>query len=550
MAGQIGIITPMNLQNNLSSPSRFHARFSAVVCAVLGIVVVSCCSFCTAQEVIDDLARRVVDLKQRIERDESIIESVKTDLNAQALVAEANLSKVEEFRKRIAADQQATATATERAATHASELEKMKTTVPAPPDPNIEPSKLDLANIDLTKLDLAKLDLTQFDPAKLEDIVGKQKTALESFKQDILRNEQETTRRTSRRLTLRADLDTLEKKINEFKDNLSALPKDDKSLAEQAKRIVLQTGQSAAVFERNSLIAEQERYDRSEQEKVLRNERDLLNLKQAQGQARLAALENIQAKVREAVAKKDADAAARALEDMKKKNSLLVKSYEKNEELAKQVQTYEARALTGKEKLASVKAELSLLERQSRDTYRRVGTIGLTGSVGAMLRKRKSELPSISLSLSNADAIKTEMNEVQYKIFDVEQQRDQLSPELIQSEIETANGGLVEQVVLEGMNKSIDEVIDARRKTLDDLRTSLDRYFEDILAETEYSERQTGDPDGCFRGVHQRANSLDQKQRPVPLKNRTGRIGSDRIQSLQLGGLRPAGLADGHEVSG
>lgn len=449
-------------------------------CTARKILLLACCAlvFATSfasfaqEESSDDYSRSVAELKQRVEQDDSLATAAKNEITTVIQTAEANFSRVAEANKRIAEDQQAASTAAARSTEFVNELKKLQSVVLPPPDP--------------------ASPLTQ-----LDNDVTSQQALVRQLNEDLQRNKRDNDDRTEWRLKSRAQLDDLQKQINNLQANIRALVPDE-SLAGQAKRLALLTGEQAAELERNSISARQNRYDVSDNENVLRNERDLLTAKLNQAQARLGELEKLQTEKRQQAAKQSADAAAKELVKAQSQNPLLVSSYEINAKLAKRVQEIEARALSAKKRLDSVQEQLKKLQLLSRDTRNRVDTIGLTGSVGAMLRKRKSELPSVHLSLSMADSIKDEMNDIQYEMFDVDQKLDELSPSLIREEIEAANGPQP-AAVWASLEGPINDLIAARKETLQAVRSSLDRLFEKILSDIELNERQLAQQTEEFR---------------------------------------------------
>ena len=270
------------------------------------------------QEAPDDLARSVVDFKQRLEKDESVVDPIRTEISGQIQAAEANLAKIEELNKRADADLEAAKTAAKRSTDFLAELEKLQRTVPVPPSP-----ELPLADIDAEAAVL--------------------KTKVERIKQDLVKNEQESGRRTRRRSEIRLQLEELDKLASETKEKIQALSTSDNSLPTQATRIQLQSLQRLVEVERVALFAEQDRYEAAETVNILRSERDLLSLQLTQSQTRLTAMETLQAAKRQQIARQSAEAAAKEQAVIKDRNPLLAKSYEKNTKLAERVQEIEAR---------------------------------------------------------------------------------------------------------------------------------------------------------------------------------------------------------------
>lgn len=416
-----------------------------------------------AQEPVNDLARSVVDLKQRLEADTSIAETAKTEILAQIQLAEANLNKIDELKKRMATDQEAAATAVARSASDLEKLQSIKNSKPPSPEPTAQLPEIE------NKVTSLKDKLKQLDDA-------------------LKQNELEGVRRSARRLELRPLLDGAEERMEETQTKIKALSSEDNSLAAQTARIVLMTASELAEMEKSSFAAELKRYDVGDQEKTLRNQRDLLTEQLAQTQTQLAEFEKRQSELRQLERKIKSQEAEKIELEKGRTNPLLASSYEINTSLAKRAEAVEKRALDAKRELDKINEQVVDIQRLSQDTKKRIETIGLTESIGALLRQRKSKLPSISKSLANAEAIKAEMNDVQYEMFDIDQRRDDLSQAYIWKEIESANGPQPD-AVLQDLGEPIEELIASRKEKLGALHTSLENLFVERLSEIEYKDR-------------------------------------------------------------
>lgn len=422
-----------------------------------------------AQETTDVLSRSVAELELRIEGDETIVDAAKAKLTTQLQIAKSNLIKTEEQKKRTFGDRAATESAASRSAAFLKETKKLLSTTPETAD-----SKKPLTEIEI--------DVTAF------------RKSVAQLKQELIDNESESTRRTSRRPELRSLIESASKKITQAQTTLQSLALNESTLTGQASRVVLLTSQKLAEAENDSLVAEQERYEVGQKADVLRNQRDMLALQHTQAREKLAELELLQAEKRHAVAKQSAEAAA--TEQTESKNPLLESSYQKNTILAQRIQEIEERAATAITELDNVNSQAKKLGDTFREAEKRV-KIGLTGSVGAMLRKRKSELPSVNKSLSLANKIKSEVSDFQYETFDVEQQLEELSAQTIFAEIELYNDELNETQV-DALTKPIDDLVVARKQILEDSNKSLDRVFYKLV-EIESKERELAIATGKFR---------------------------------------------------
>lgn len=427
--------------------------------ALLALFFSSTAAVC--QEQTNDLSRSVVDLKQRIENNPDSDD--KTELLTQIKTAQSNLSKIDELKKRMAADQEAANTAQRRAANDRIALDRLKNTKPIPP------------SID-TKL------------PEVESKVTDLKATIKQLTADLAANEQESTRRTARRQELRPLYDDAENRLNDAQAKIRALSSEPDSLATQTGMIVQMTAKSLAETEKASFSAELARYDAADQEQTLRHRRDLLTEQLAQQQTQLTAYELRRTELRQQEAEEKTQKAQAAENEKSRQNPLLASSYAINTELAKRAEAVESRALEAKAQLDTIEKEVTRVQRSFADTKKRIETIGLTESIGALLRQRKAKLPDTTRSRADAQKIKDEMNDVQYEMFDMDQRRDELSITKIIAEIEAANGPQSD-AVLESLDKPMEELIAARKERLDSLKGSLERLFEERLAEIEYKDR-------------------------------------------------------------
>ena len=419
----------------------------------------------------DELARSVVDLKQRLQSDQSIDDSEKSKISLQIQTAETNLNLIQDLKKRIAEDQAASTTAAKRAQGYLADFENLKKSQPAPPNPTVE------------------LPEIEGDVAALKQKVEELKVALKD-------NEQEDIRRTARRKELRPLSDAADKQIGEADTEIQALELKGNSLAVQTRRVVLMTSRELAETQKESYSIEKNRYDLDDQEKTLRYQRDLLSAQLTQAMSQREAFEQRRTELANQKAEMDA---RRAKEQQKEKSSetpLLAYSYSVNTALADRVKAVNLRAKEVKTKLDAIRKQVSEIHGDFKDANLRIQIIGLTDSIGALLRQNKSKLPSVNQDLSDAQQLKIEMNDVLFEMFDVDKQREKLSRASVQKEIQKANGAQTESALAqleappsdlpetpfdESTGKPpIDELIESRKEALEAVKSSLDNLSKDL----------------------------------------------------------------------
>ncbi len=333
------------------------------------------------------------------------------------------------------------------------------------------------------------------DISKLKNEIDKLNVSLKAIQESSEANLKKKNDRMNWRPRNQAQMDATEKLLNETQIKLQAIPPDDNSLANQATKVVLLTEQKLGETQKTKLLAEQTHYEKSEQEKVLRNEKSLLDAQAKAIESQRAELEKRQTELvnqRSELVKKQAKDNERKQAD---KYPLLKYSLGINTELADEAGKVNKQIEHIKTKLTKNEEELKKVQDDFQDTVTRVITIGPTESIGALLRYRKFELPDINQHLSDAEQSKSEMDEDLYKMFEIDQRRDELSPETIREEIlnyikspEYAKSQESKPVKSQAeLEKEIDELIEKPQggSAEADAKSPVDRLIEDRMISLE-----------------------------------------------------------------
>lgn len=419
-------------------------------------------------EKVDDsekLAGTISDLRARLEAENGLSDAIKKQIDTLIQSAESNLTRASEYSSRQKLDDAAANEVEASAKKLAEEIAQPKEDLPAPIDSAMTIDEIDRTVNELRR-NLADLNL------KLTQV------------------ESEVTRRAGQRQNIRVALQTYDQRVEDVQESLKSLNGGTDSLQTKATRVELETRLAMLQAEKPALLSEQNRYESAESADYLRLQKEAISRKVSSAQTRLTELEKLQTSKRQLAADRAAKEAIDAQAALTKKNPLLSSSYEINTRLAIRLQEIEVKSAETKTKLDTQKKLLDGpdgLRSQYLETRKRVDKIGLTGSVGAMLRKRKSDLPSIQRSLFEADQIKAEINDIQFEIFEISQLIDDLSEEVIQNEIEQASGEQTE-ARFEALEKPIKELVAARKEKLIAVKKSLDRLFEQLF-DLESSDR-------------------------------------------------------------
>jgi len=410
---------------------------------------------------VQDLSATLVDqalnIQGRVEADPNLDAATKAQIDGLVAAVQANQGARQSFIKKAAEAAAATQAADQTGRQYRLDLEALSAEPVSPIDPNATMESLD-----------AKAKLSR-------DHVVELKKKLEV-------NAAEGLKRIARRQNYRTQLDAIDKRIADAKAQLKST-EGDATLLVEASGLRFESEVLAAEAEKALLEALLARDEAEERESVLKKQYDFIELKLKREEATLQKLEAVLASKRQRMASQLANAAV--LKEAKIQVStqairFLASSYALNTEMAKRNLELEQNSLQIKAKADKLKQRVESLEKKFLETKGRVSAIGLTGSVGAMLRTRKGEL---ALMMSeHREMLKTAsiIEELQYDIFDIDHRQKELSPELIRSEIVEAYGEQ-RQAVWAELEAPIKELIEERLGILKATRASLTRYSDSLL---------------------------------------------------------------------
>lgn len=405
----------------------------------------------------EEVSESVANIRTRIDGAEQLDQAAKDQIAAILATVQANESQIKSNDNKKAKARTAIESVDQTAKNFQSQLEKLK--------------QEKVEQVDPTR----GMDSLDAEAKEARDLVAELKNQFDA-------NETASTQRIARRQNSRAQLEEIEKRIATVKAQLKEIASDT-SLFGKATTMKLQSELKLAESEKALLEVQLERDDAEERAGVLKKEHDLIELNLKLNVERLVQLEKILASRRQMVAEQLANTAARkqlAIEKSASPLTLLLPSYEVNTELAKHNLRHEKESLSAKQRADKLKKSVEVLEKKLIETHGRVETMGLTNSVGAMLRTRKAELADLTaLGVSGQDS-STDIEELQFEIFDTDQLQKDLSAESIQAEVVAAHGEQPESV-LKDLEGPIEDVITARLDILRATKSSLNRYSSNLL---------------------------------------------------------------------
>ena len=323
---------------------------------------------------------------------------------------------------------------------------------------------------------------------ELEQELTKRERLLADLKQAQAQAEAEPANRGNRRKEARALLLSAAQRLAEIDKQLEVpSPPDEPAMLALARRSELLARRLAIAQEIPALQNELAKYDAEDAVDLVRLCRDLRiqEVSFAERQCKL-----VDSKVRLMRAQAAREAVRQAAEESIQAQPLLKGYAERNKELAEQAQALTQLISRAERDRQKKRALLEDVQRQYEQTKSRVESVGLTGSVGAMLRKQRISLSEIRRRSQESGPRQMTPEEARFALFELDDERTELAkPEsivqrILQSAPEEMTG--YERSVLE---HAAHNVLERKREYLDTLIRHHNTYF-DVLIELETTEQK------------------------------------------------------------
>ncbi|MEK6248689.1 MAG: hypothetical protein N2C12_10950, partial [Planctomycetales bacterium] len=228
--------------------------------------------------------------------------------------------------------------------------------------------------------------------ADLEYVHSKLELQLAGRKKLQVAAESEPKTRAQRRKEIHGQLAALPDQLADMKQQVEALPTDEPALVTTARQIELAARRLALQRETPALENELAKYDTEAAADLVRLERDLYTQEVLLVEQQLELVEDQLKKLRELDAEK---AVRKAREEAISADPMLASYAQRNRQLAEVGQWITEQFDAADRKLKAEKEFHEQLLRQFEQTFKKVESVGLTSSVGALLRKQRAELPDV-----------------------------------------------------------------------------------------------------------------------------------------------------------
>ncbi|HID22834.1 MAG TPA: hypothetical protein EYP14_10595, partial [Planctomycetaceae bacterium] len=322
----------------------------------------------------------------------------------------------------------------------------------------------------------------------LERELAQRELRLNELKRALAKTESEIAGRAARRKEIRELLESVPTRLAEITKHLQTPPSpDEPAVLSEARRMQWLARQELVQREAEALKAELAKYDAEDAAGWGRLKRDLgtLELSLAQKEHdRLAAL------VRERRAQQTRQAVQSARHEAELTHPLLKPYADENRKLAEVAHQTAERVASVEAELAEVQRVRDRLRKQFEQARAKVKSVGLTGTVGMMLRKQRAALPDLSRYRRRIRERRQAIEEAQYALFEYDEKRAGLA------DLDAAVRSLLAQLLASVRDKVGDELrqaaralIERKRQYLDQLIRNSNTYL-DTLFELDAAERQ------------------------------------------------------------
>ena len=321
---------------------------------------------------------------------------------------------------------------------------------------------------------------------EMEQLLPTTELQLSAFKKARQDAEAEVQSRAARRRDIRARMAIIQEKVTDAASQLKALHGSEPTPQNQSLSARILTRRMTLEKETPALEAELAKYDAEEAADLVRLRMDVASCNAAYTEKTIGILQQQIHAAREAaaeesvrMARREAVSADPALKFYAEENQKLA---ETSKHVAEQLATTEA-ALT-------VATEVHEgLVKQFANARKKVDSVGLTSSVGALLRKQKTTLPDVAArSAAVADRQKL-INDTQYTLFEYEEAQEELSEmdDTIKKILIEAQKDSTKNVAI--LDSAARDLMTRKRDYLADLVRSSGQYF-DKLIELDTVDRQ------------------------------------------------------------
>ena len=203
---------------------------------------------------------------------------------------------------------------------------------------------------------------------------------------------------------------------------------------------------------------------------------DLNRLKVADYETQATQVTEAVASRRKKEAEQQAKQATDKVTEIKELFPLLAKAEQANVEITEKIKVLEDEAVETLARDRKIQEQLVNIATKFRDTKNKLNYIEHSTTFGAMLRKRKSELPNPQFQQQLASEAQDRIEEIQYERFEIAEQLETLSTETIFKEL-IDEGVEISDADRKRLADPVTKLADRRRESLRSINRIYDRLF-------------------------------------------------------------------------
>jgi potassium efflux system protein len=293
--------------------------------------------------------------------------------------------------------------------------------------------------------------------------------------------EKEPNRRSHRRKEIQELLLAAQSDSRDLRKQIGATaPKDEPEMLTVARRTALQARLQCIDKEAPALKAELALYEAEDSVELTRLRRDLLTQRIALAEQRIKRLTESLDKARRAEAERAVDEARqmqRQVEALPQLRTLAAENIRLAEELRSRTKPIEAAEHDWKLSTDLVEK----LSDQFGKTREKATAVGLTETIGQLLRKQRDKLHDPADFQRSVDDRSQAIDDVQFRLYELDEIRSNVAnPEIIQSIMAEAPPGLTAEERT-NLEKAARDILDNKQQLLDQLSRNLNSYYETLL---------------------------------------------------------------------
>lgn len=321
---------------------------------------------------------------------------------------------------------------------------------------------------------------------ELEQAFSKLEVSLAGQKKALASIETELTARANRRKEIRARQVAIGNELTDLQKQRDTLPAGEHAVVIAARRMELAARRMARERETPALENELAKYDTEDAADLVRLRRDLCTQEVARAERQFQLLRE-QIKRAQTVA---ANLAVRKSRDeLIAADPVLVSYAERNRHLAEVGRSITEKFSSADRDLKAAEETYDQLSHEFEGIRKKVESVGLIGSVGALLRKQRAALPDVRKRMTATGSRRRTIDQTQFELLEYDDERQDLAnPELPVQRI-LANAGVRHAQNLELLEAATRELFDRKREYLDALIHNYNKYF-DTLVELDATDQK------------------------------------------------------------